>query len=151
MSYLGGIGRGRGPVPPAPNAQNRELQNPVTSTSLIKSAKWGRNQANLNEVVPIQVLLTKPPVNPNAAIEIYFNAPGSKPELVEGPTTLRVNGMTGIGNWHTKNSKGKDLSKGVFTFRVTIDRQSVVSDGLTLMSDAMARMLRRINTDGFDR
>lgn len=151
MSYLGGIGRGRGPVPPAPNAQNRELQKPATPNTLIKSAKWGRSRAALSEVVPIQILLHKPPVNPNAAIEIYFNAPGQQPELVEQLVTLRVSGMTGIGNWHVKNMKAKDLSKGVFTFRVTIDRQSVMSDALTVLTDAMAKTLRRLSTDGFDR
>ena len=151
MSYLGGIGRGRGPVPPAQNAQNRELQKPATSGSIIRSAKWGRTQAKLNETVPVHVFLSKSPLNPNAVVEVYFNTPGAQPELVEGPIAIRINGMTGIGNWHTKNSKAKDLSKGVFTFRVTVDRQSATSDALTLMSDAMARMLNRINTDGFDR
>ncbi len=151
MSYLGGIGRGRGPVPPAPNAQNRELQKPATPNSLIKSAKWGRNQAALGEVVPIHVLLHKPPVNPNAVVDIYFNTPGLQPELVEQPISLRVSGMTGIGNWYVKNMKAKDLSKGVFTFRVTIDRQSVMSDALTVLTDAMAKALRRMSTDGFDR
>ena len=151
MSYLGGIGRGRGPVPPASNAQNRDLQNPPVSSSTIRSAKWGRMEARLNEIVPIHVFLNRACINPKAAVEIYFNPNGLQPEKVEGPIALRINGMTGIGSWHTKNTKGKDLSRGVFTFRVTVDRQTVTSDALTLRNDSMARILNRINTDGFDR
>lgn len=151
MSYLGGFGRGNGPVRAAPNAHNRELQNLQTSNSIIRSAKWGRDQACVNESVPIHIFLNKPAINPNASVEIYFNSHGLQPEKVEGPIAIRINGMTGIGIWNAKNTKGKDLSKGVFTFRATIDRQTVTSGALALTNDAVARMVKRINTDGFDR
>lgn len=151
MSYLGGIGGGRGPVPPAPNAQNRDLQNLPSTSSTIKSARWGRNQAMVNESVPLHILLNKPAFKPIAEVEIYFISQGAQPQRIGAPMTVRITGLTAIGHWHIKSPSVKDPFSGYFTFRVKIDNQIVTSDSLTLTNDPVARIVRRNNTDGFDR
>ena len=151
MSYLGGIGGRRGPVPPAPNTQNRDLQNLPTSSTTIKSAKWGRSQALLNDPVPLHILLNKPAFRPIATVEIYFNPHGAQPLRVDVPITVPITGLTAIGHWRIKAPNGRGPYTGYFTFRVKIDNQIVTSDALTLTNDPVARVVRRNNTDGFDR
>ena len=150
MSYLGGIGGGRGPVPPAPNTQNRDLQEPPTSSVTIKSAKWGRPQALLNDPVPMQVLLSRPAINPTATIEIYFHPQGAMPIKVGNPVSIRIVSLTLIAQWNVKTPIGKDPYRGHYTFRVKIDNQIVRSNELRLTSDPISRVVQRNNTDGWD-
>lgn len=151
MSYLGGIGGGRGPVPPAPNAQNRDLQEPPTSSSIIKSAKWGRNQTlPKSGPVPMQVLLNRSPINPTAVIEVYFHQQGTQPVKVGNPISTRVMGLTLISQWGVTLPTGRDPFSGYFTFRVKIDNQTVRSDELRVTNDPVVRAVHRNNTDGWD-
>ncbi len=149
MSYLGGIGRGRGPVPKSPTAENRELKDAKTISSVIRSANWGRNQAGIGDSVSIIITLNKQAINANASVEILFNS-GSAQHPFDNPISVPIKGLTAVGQWQTKAPKMKDWAKGYFTFRVKLDGQMMVSDALRLTDDPIARVVRRNNTDGFD-
>jgi hypothetical protein len=150
MSFLGGIGRGRGPVPSAQKPDNSKQEKTTTVSSVIKSARWGRSQAGLNDSVAINVVLNKPAMNPKATVEFFFNAPGAQPHPFDNPITIAVTGLSANGHWQAKAPKVREWTKGHFTFRVKIDGQTVMSDALKLTDDPVAKVMRRISTDGFD-
>lgn len=152
MSFFGnGVGRGRGPVPGAPNAQNRKLNKPTAINPVIKSARWGKNRAGLHEPVAINVMLQKPAMNRNANVEIFFNFPDGRSEQVGQVLLIPVAGMAANGMWRTSAPRSGDFKRGYYSFVVTIDNQAAESDDLTLSNDPVANYVRRLSTDGFDR
>lgn len=154
MSFLGGIGGiggGRRPVPKSPTADNRKVEKSQGVSSVIKSAKWGRNRAGINDTVSINVALNKLAMNANAKIEIFFHSAGAKPHPFDTPISIKVSGLNATGNWQTKAPKMQNWTNGHFTFRVWVDGETMTSDELRLTNDPVARVVRRISTDGFDR
>lgn len=151
MSFLGGIGRGRGPVTHAPTADNRKLERADGLSSLIKSAKWERSHAGLNDNVKLIIVLNKQAISKNASVEVFFNGSGLQSHPFDNPLSIPVTGTTFTGTWRTKAPKIKNWTSGHFTFRVKLDGQMLTSDALRLTDDPVARAVRRINSDGFDR
>lgn len=152
MSFFGGgVGRGRGPVAGAPNAQNRKLNQATNINPVVRSAKWGKKQAGLHEPVSINVMLHRPAINRNAKIEVMFNLPDGRSEQVGQAFTIPVAGLTANGTWRMAQPKSGDGRRGYYTFIVTIDNQESDSDELQLSNDPVASYVRRISSDGFDR
>lgn len=151
MSFLGGIGGGRRPVPNAPTADNRKLEKARTQSSIIRSAKWGRDRAGINDSVSMIITLNKAPQNSNARVEVIYNAPGKPPHGFDNPITIPISGMAATGYWRTKAPKMNNWTRGYFTFRVWVDGQMATSEALMLTDDPVARAVQRINSDGFDR
>ena len=151
MSFLGGIRRGpRTPVPQAQNVTNRKTET-VEGGSIIKSATWGRTQAGINDDVAVHIQLVKQPSSPNAVVEIVFHSPDGNTHLFDNPIAVPVSGLNASGAWKTKAPKMKDWTKGHFTFRVKLDNDMKSStNALKLTDDPVARVVRRINSDGFD-
>lgn len=143
-----GVNKGRGPVPPAQNANNQRQVNVPGPNSVIKSATWGTKYAGLGERVALNIKLNKPPVRTTAKAEFLINIPGAFPQSFDVPITFTINGLVATGYWITK----MPLNKAAYiTFRVWVDGQSVDSDQLRITNDPVAQMMMRINSDGFDR
>lgn len=143
-----GVNKGRGPVPPAPNANNQRQVNIPAPNSVFQSATWGTNYAGQGERVALNIKLKRPPVRTTAKAEFFVNIPGAFPQSFDVPITFAISGLNATGYWITK----MPLNKSAYiTFRVWVDNQSVDSDQLRIANDPVAQAMKRINSDGFDR
>lgn len=150
MPIIGRPGANRIPVPTVQNANNSEIQKGSTQTSIIKSVRWGRDQAGINDDVAIHISLNRPPLRATATIEIFFNGSGGKPHPFDSPITIQLTSIEATGYWRTKAPRMNNWTAGYFTFRVWVDGQMMTSGPLRLTDNPVARAMRRISTDGFD-
>jgi hypothetical protein len=150
MSYLGGVGGG-GRVPKAPNANNSQLQNGKSQNSIIKAATWGRKAAGPRGTVAMHVTFNRLPAHRMIKIEVVFNPSRGVPRTIGIPLAIDVVSLQLNHIWRVDVTRVPDYSNGYFTFRVQVQNESVTSDKLEIVDDNVAKYVKRISGDGFDR
>ena len=74
MSSFNVGGGGSTRVPPAPNAQNHQLQNRNPFNAVIKSVTWDTPEAFAGTPVTFKIVLSKAPLVKMANIEVVFES-----------------------------------------------------------------------------